>query len=476
MKYFFLILFQVFMLSVLFGQSSSKNVTVKGTFKNVLNKTLKITGIPDLDSIIIDDTGNFSLETNKLKKPTTASVSVSKGFGIQLFLAPGYKMEIKADATNEDSFYKTVQISGTGSSTNNYWKQFHMLYKNLPTFGSEEWYKIPSAQFVKERLEKPNLDSFALEVANKIFGKENNDPGKDYFKKAILEDLTWANPRQLFQYSMWNDVPATTVDSFISQAISPGLLVSNDKYIENSLYKEVMSFGYLQHLYEMTKITDQSALVNPIKTKFIIADSLYTGKTKDYVFQRRIFLEARGTFSTVDLDVMQQYANKIKDKNAKKEAIDHIESRRMDIKGYARNMPAPVFSLNDLMGKKHSLEDYKGKVVYIDLWASWCGPCKVEMPFLKEIYTEYRDKNIEFISIAINDVAGRKFRMDFIKELQLTWLQLEDENSFVKKNYKVTTIPRFILIDKKGKIIDFDAPPPGDKNALKKVLDIALLD
>lgn len=113
-------------------------------------------------------------------------------------------------------------------------------------------------------------------------------------------------------------------------------------------------------------------------------------------------------------------------------------------------MPAPAFSLNDLMGKQHSLEDYKGKVVSIDLWAIWCGPCKLEMPFLKEIYTEYRDKNIEFISIAINDVAGRKYRMDFIEELQLTWLQLEDENISVKKNYQVSSVPRFILIDKEG--------------------------
>ncbi len=476
MNYFFFILLQVFMSSVLFGQSSSKNVTIKGTFKNAVNKTLKVNGIPELDSVKIDDEGNFSLETNKLKKPITASVLISKGFGIQLFLAPGYNLSINADVTNEDSFYQTVQMSGIGSETNNYWKQFHMLYKNLPTFGSEDWYNIPATQFVKERLKKPNLDSFALEVSKNIFGKENNDPGKDYFKKILLEDLTWANPRQLFQYSMWNDVPAATVDSFISQGISPGLLVSDDKYIDNNLYKEVMSFGYLEHLYEKALSKDKSVLENPINAKLKIADSLYTGKTKDYVFQRFIYFEARGTFSTVDLDVMKHYASKINNKTAKKEVIDHIEGRRMDIKGYAKNMPAPIFSLNDLTGKKHSLEDYKGKVVYIDLWASWCGPCKSEMPYLKEIHTEYKDKNIEFISIAINDVPGRKFRMDFIDELQLTWLQLEDENNFVKKNYKVSTIPRFILIDKEGRIIDYDAPPPGDKNALKKALDLALLE
>lgn len=466
------------MSSVIFGQSSSKNVTVKGTFKNVVNKTFMISGIPELDSIITDEAGNFSFETNKLKKPTTARISIAKGFTINLFLAPGYKLEIHADATNKNSFYQTVKMSGIGASTNNYWKQDYLLYQGLPIpfANDEKWYNIPPEQFVKEALEKPNLDSFALELSKNVFGEENNDPEKNYFKKILLEDLTWANPRQLFQYSMWNDVPTITVDSFIRQAISPGLLVSNDKYIDNYLYKEVMSFGYLQHLYEMAKITDKSVLENPINAKLKIADSLYTGKTKDYVFQRNIYFDARETFSTVDLDVMKQYASKIKDKTTKKEVIDHIEGRRIDIKGYAKNMPAPVFSLNDLNGKEHNLADYKGKVVYIDLWASWCGPCKLEMPFLKEIYTEYRDKNIEFISIAINDVAGRKLRLDFIHELQLTWLQLEDENNAVFKKYKVTSIPRFILIDKQGKIIDFDAPRPGDKNALKKALDLALLE
>lgn len=466
------------MSSILFGQSSSKNVTVKGTFKNVINKSLKVSGIPELDSIKTDDAGNFSFETNKLKKPVTATVFISREFLIDLFLAPGYKMEINADATNKDSFYQTVQMSGTGSSTNKYWKQFYLLYQNLPMPGGNDgkWYSIPTAQFVKEALEKPNLDSFALEVSKNIFGNENKDPAKNYFKKIIQEDLTWANPRNLFGYSMWNDVPTATVDSFIRQAISPGLLVSNDKYIDNDRYKSVMSFGYLEHLYEMDKIKDNSVLINPLKTRLKIADSLYTGKTKDYVLQRKISLEVGETFRTHDLDLMQQFASKITDKAAKKELTTLINNRRIVIEDYAKNMPAPVFNLKDYSGRQHSLEDYKGKVVYIDLWASWCGPCKLEMPYLKEIYTEYRDKNIEFISIAVNDEGRRKLRMDFIDELQLTWLQLEDENNFVFKKYRVSSIPRFILIDKEGRIINFDAPPPGNKNALKKALDLALLE
>lgn len=478
MKYSFSLLISLFLSSLVFGQNSSKNVLIKGTFKNVLNKSLRVSGIPELDSITIDGTGNFSLETNHLNKPGTATIFISKEFPVKLFVAPGYNLEIVADATNEDSFYETVQMSGIGSSTNAYWKQFYLLYKDLPVpFANDgKWYGIPTAQFVNEALKKPNLDSFALEVSKNVFGIENRDPAKNYFKKLILDDLTWANPTQIFAYGMWNSVPTETVDSFILQGIDPGLLVSDDQYIDNDLYKKVMSFGYLEHLYDKTISTDKSLLSNPLKTKLKIADSLYTGKTKDYVLYKKISHAVKDEFNTVTLDVMQQYALKVKNQVTQRELITLIDERRNDIKGYAKNMPAPVFSLNDMTGKKHSLEEYKGKVVYIDLWASWCGPCKVEMPFLKEIYTEYRNKNIEFISIAINDEDGRKFRLQFIDELQLNWLQLEDENNFVKKNYKVLSIPRFILIDKDGKIIDFDAPPPENKNALKKALDLALME
>lgn len=251
MKYPFSLLISLFLSSMVFGQNSSKNVRVKGTFKNVLNKSLRVSGIPELDSTSTDGTGNFSLETNHLKKPGTATIFISKEFPVKLFVAPGYNLEIVADATNEDLFYETVQMSGTGSSTNAYWKQFYLLYKDLPEPGGNDgkWYGIPTDQFVNEALKKPNLDSFAHEVSKNIFGIENRDFAKNYFKKIILQDLTWTNAMHLFQYSGWNSVPTETVDSFILQVITPGLLVSDDQYIDNDLYKKVMSFGYLEHLY-----------------------------------------------------------------------------------------------------------------------------------------------------------------------------------------------------------------------------------
>ena len=108
--------------------------------------------------------------------------------------------------------------------------------------------------------------------------------------------------------------------------------------------------------------------------------------------------------------------------------------------------------------------------MYIDVWATWCGPCKIEIPFLKELEAKFHNRNIEFISISVDD-ARRSGTMDkaykawrtMVADKNLTGTQLITGNGwdveFIKK-YKIDGIPRFILIDPKGNIIDPDAPRP----------------
>ncbi|WP_147677601.1 TlpA family protein disulfide reductase [Algibacter pacificus] len=112
-------------------------------------------------------------------------------------------------------------------------------------------------------------------------------------------------------------------------------------------------------------------------------------------------------------------------------------------------------------GGSTSLDDLKGKYIYIDLWATWCAPCLAEIPFLKAIEKDYHGKNIEFVSISIdNENAHTKWK-NMIAEKKLAGVQLfaKKDRSFVTA-YKVTGIPRFILIDPQGKVVDADAPRP----------------
>lgn len=142
--------------------------------------------------------------------------------------------------------------------------------------------------------------------------------------------------------------------------------------------------------------------------------------------------------------------------------------------------PSPTFeNYENHAGGTTSLEDLKGKYVYVDIWATWCGPCIAEIPSLKKLDAEYADKNIQFVSISIDDamrsgggdlqVAKTKWR-NMVEEEELIGMQLFSdknwESDFVK-NYNIKGIPRFILIDPNGNVVDANAPRPSSKKLIE---------
>jgi thiol-disulfide isomerase/thioredoxin len=122
------------------------------------------------------------------------------------------------------------------------------------------------------------------------------------------------------------------------------------------------------------------------------------------------------------------------------------------------------------------MKDFKGKVVFIDVWATWCGPCKEQFPYYKEIEEEYKDnKDIVFVGISIDKVKDREKWLKMIGKENLGGLQLLDDNGLgFARSYEIAGIPRFLLIDRQGKWIEVRCPRPGDKQDLKRYLDAAL--
>ena len=137
-----------------------------------------------------------------------------------------------------------------------------------------------------------------------------------------------------------------------------------------------------------------------------------------------------------------------------------------------RGQDSPEFKdYENYAGGTTSLSDLKGKYVYIDLWATWCGPCKREIPFLKEIEKVYHNKNIVFVSISIDKPKKYEVWKKMVEEKELTGIQLyANEDKTFTDAYKVIGIPRFILIDPAGKVVNADAPRPSDPK-LRTLID-----
>lgn len=129
--------------------------------------------------------------------------------------------------------------------------------------------------------------------------------------------------------------------------------------------------------------------------------------------------------------------------------------------------PSPSFAYNSIEGKEVKLEDLKGKYVYIDVWATWCGPCKVEIPHLKTLEKDYHDKNIEFVSISIDREKDKEKWVKMVADEELKGIQLFADNDWSSqfvKDYMISGIPRFILLDPKGNVVNADAPRPSSKD------------
>ncbi len=116
------------------------------------------------------------------------------------------------------------------------------------------------------------------------------------------------------------------------------------------------------------------------------------------------------------------------------------------------NKKAPDFRLEDLSGKKVELKHFKGKVIFLNFWATWCGPCKEEMPSMEALYQKFKERGFVFLTISV-DYEEKKKVKEFIDKHHYTFPVLIDSKCLTLDLYGVKGIPTTILIDKKGRMV-----------------------
>ena len=175
--------------------------------------------------------------------------------------------------------------------------------------------------------------------------------------------------------------------------------------------------------------------------------------------------------------LMAQGVNEAKDSvNVEKVDIFNVlmkamENQRQEVnkqieKELAPGTEAPDFNYPDMKGKMYSLKDFKGKYVYIDVWATWCGPCCKEIPYLKELEKKMRKKKIVFVSLSWDETPS--VWKEMVKKEKLGGIQLHmGRDMKFREAYGITAIPRFILLDKEGKIVNATMTRPSDPQTEK---------
>jgi len=438
-------------------QEENDFVLYSGNIKNTNESIIKIVNYDKSfqKEVAIDATGNFN-DTLFITMPGTYFFQIGKSYST-VFLRKGYNLNVSIDS---DDFYKSINYKGKGSEVNNFQVAKGML-KNELVGDAKEFFVVPIDDFLLKI--KNNEEAFLALLEES--GLSGND--KEIQKNIIKHDylLTRYNYDKFVHYHT-KQHPVLPSDYY-----SPILQMNIDdeeSFINDKNYRALI-IEYWRLSSEMALAKDPDLSIIEF-TKNLIIDIKNT-EIKDHIVSM-LFRQVSLKNENYETDYPKILALLSDDKMKEKLTI-----RYNSVNSTQPGMASMDFNYENYAGGKTSLKDLRGKLVYVEVWATWCGPCKNEMPFLTEIIKEYKDKDIEFVSISIDSKKDYDKWRAMVPEKNVGGMQLLADNglkSEFMEFFSVSLIPRSILIDAEGKIITKMAPRPSSdtiRTFLNNLLD-----
>ena len=399
--------------------------------------------------IKIDENGSFS-DTLHFQK------------GIYYFIAGKNRAEIFVDAgsdilieANANDFKNTLTFSGTGAEVSSY-----LLKKELK-----------SAEIMGERkdfyaLEEVDFKNKSKEIQTEVAAVLEASSGlpKDY-KASELKNLNYAYLANINRYERYHEHFAKVEgfkvsEGFLDEMKDLDYSIEEDFLFSNN-YEDLMSSHYRKlgtELATSDEISEDIAYLKAINSS-----------TSTVIKNKLLFDAAK--YEITYTDDVEAYYNEFMVGSTDVKNNEEITASYNTLKTVARGNVSPIFeNYENFNGGTTSLSDLKGKFVYVDVWATWCGPCKAEIPSLKKVEAQYHGKNIEFVSISVDALKDHDKWKAMVAEKELKGVQLFADNSWKSdfvEGYLIKGIPRFILIDTEGNIVNANAPRPSSEKLIE---------
>ncbi len=363
-----------------------------------------------------------------------------------IYLQSGDDMTIAFDANDFDN---TFAVKGGNEKAIDYLGKIQLV--NLP----DESYALPWTQFKKA------IDGKMASMKRLL--KVRKFAADDKFQKMEEGRITYFYANAFLMYPV----------SHLYLTQDTTMTLGNDYYDTLREYvKEDADLAdideYRNYMIETSHVLDEAG--KDIRQYYpkVLAEMNYIGehfdneKVRESLIHHLAFtyVEGNGTDNIADLQniyytyVTSPYLN----------AIFKQACAKWDKAAVGK--PSPDFKGVDINGRQMSLKDFRGKYVYIDMWATWCGPCQKELPFLKKLAEKYKGRNITFVGLSI-DADKTKWEAR-VKSGALCGTQLYiGKGSRFQADYRISGIPRFILLDPNGRIVNPDMTRPSSDDTEK---------
>ena len=420
-----------------FSQKQSSNITLTGQLKNFSNQ-VEVEDMseyqyllpPTAERIIIPDSnGNFKV-TFSAVAPNYYRLGRNA-----LYLSPGDNLQVTIDKNNP----KLATFSGKGAEANNYMKD-----TPFPKGGSF----LEAGRLIKET---PEATIAEVEAAAEE-------------RKKQLKTITKVSPE--FKRLEAARIKADLINSiYLSQTYGLGkkkLRADGTPQTEEDYQKAI-----LPKVKELSKNFTDPSLMKIVVYRDIADNVIKEGGKPEDVRRIRDWYTGSALVRQMqkinDKQQLAQLKSEV-DKITTTEYRGAVNEMLKRLMAFGKGDTAVDFQAIDISGKLVNLSSLKGKVLYVDLWATWCGPCMQEMPHFEKLKEKYRDNpNVAFISLSIDDGAALwKKSVEGRKAGGIQWLI----NRSKLDAYNIVGIPRILLIDKDFKVSDMNAPAPSKIDAV----------